>query len=344
MDLNVIWFILIAVLYVVFFVLEGFDFGVGMLVPALSRDKDPQMVDLKRRTIINTIGPHWDGNEVWLLTAGGATFAAFPHWYATMFSGFYLALFLLLVALILRGVAFEFRSKDENPRWRKFWDRSIFFGSLVPALLLGVTFGNLAAGVPVDQNMQYAGTFFDLLNPYALLAGVTLVVGCMLYGATFLSLKTTGELRDKASALARKLWLPTLVLLLALMTATYFATDILSKLGVIPGAVQIAGSAAILLAGYFLRKGREGWAFIMVAVTIATTFITAFMIMFPRVMISTLNADWSLTIYTASSSPYTLRVMTIVALVFVPIVLAYQGWSYWVFRKRLETKPEGLTY
>lgn len=344
MDLNQIWFMLIAVLFIGFFVLEGFDFGVGMLVPILSKDKDPHMVDLKRRTIINTIGPHWDGNEVWLITAGGAMFAAFPHWYATMFSGFYLALFLLLVALILRGVAFEFRSKDENPRWRNFWDWCIFGGSLLPALLLGIAFGNLAAGVPIDQNMQYAGTFFDLLNPYALVAGVTLVVGCMLYGAIFISLKTTGELREKASTLARKLWLPTVALFLVLLTATYYATDILSELGVNPGAVRIAGTAAILLAGYFLRKGREGWAFIMVAITLATTIITAFMIMFPRVMISSINDAWSLTIYNASSSPYTLKVMTIVALVFVPVVLAYQGWSYWVFRKRLETKVEGLTY
>lgn len=344
MDLNIVWFILIAILYIGFFVLEGFDFGVGMLVRVLSKDKDPQMVDLKRRTIINTIGPHWDGNEVWLLTAGGATFAAFPHWYATMFSGFYLAFFVLLIALILRGVAFEFRSKDENPRWRNFWDWSIFWGSLLPALLLGVAFGNLAAGVPVDQNMQYAGTFFDLLNPYALLAGITLVAGCLLYGAIFLSLKTTGELSEKASVIARRLWPVTLVLMLVHMGSTYYATDILSKLGVNPGAVRIAGLAAILLAGYFLRKGRQGWAFIMVAATIATTIITSFMIMFPRVMISSLNSDWSLTIYNASSSPYTLKVMTIVALIFVPVVLVYQGWSYWIFRKRLETKLEGLTY
>lgn len=344
MDLNIVWFILIAVLFIGFFVLEGFDFGVGMLAMYLARDKDPQAVDLKRRTVINTIGPHWDGNEVWLITAGGAMFAAFPHWYATMFSGFYLALFLLLVALILRGVAFEFRSKDENPRWRNFWDWSIFIGSLIPALLFGVAFGNLATGVPIDQDMQFAGTFFDLLSPYALLAGITLVAGCLLYGAIFLSLKTSGELRDKAAALSGKLWPVVLILLLALMVTTYYATDILSWLGVNPGAVRIAGLAAILLAGYFLRKGRQGWAFIMVAATLATTIITAFMLMFPRVMISSLNPDWSLTIYNASSSPYTLKVMTIVALIFVPIVLAYQGWSYWIFRKRLETKPEGLTY
>ena len=344
MDLNIVWFILIAVLFIGFFVLEGFDFGVGMLARYLSRDKDPQAVDLKRRTIINTIGPHWDGNEVWLLTAGGAMFAAFPHWYATMFSGFYLAFFLLLAALILRGVAFEFRSKDENPRWRNFWDWCIFIGSFVPALLLGVAFGNLASGVPIGQDMQYAGTFFDLLNPYALLAGITLVAGCLLYGATFISLKTEGELREKSSALALKLWLPVLGLYLALLVATYYATDILQGLGVNPGVVPIAGLATILLTGYFLRQKREGWAFLMIAISLATSIGTVFMIMYPRVMISSLDEAWSLTIYNASSSPYTLKVMSIIALIFVPIVIAYQGWSYWVFRKRLATRPEGLTY
>jgi cytochrome d ubiquinol oxidase subunit II len=332
------------VLFIGFFVLEGFDFGVGMLARYLSRDKDPQAVDLKRRTIINTIGPHWDGNEVWLLTAGGAMFAAFPHWYATMFSGFYLAFFLLLAALILRGVAFEFRSKDENPRWRNFWDWCIFIGSFVPALLLGVAFGNLASGVPIGQDMQYAGTFFDLLNPYALLAGITLVAGCLLYGATFISLKTEGELREKSSALALKLWLPVLGLYLALLVATYYATDILQGLGVNPGVVPIAGLATILLTGYFLRQKREGWAFLMIAISLATSIGTVFMIMYPRVMISSLDEAWSLTIYNASSSPYTLKVMSIIALIFVPIVIAYQGWSYWVFRKRLATRPEGLTY
>jgi cytochrome d ubiquinol oxidase subunit II len=344
MDLNIVWFILIAVLFIGFFVLEGFDFGVGMLARYLSRDKDPQAVDLKRRTIINTIGPHWDGNEVWLLTAGGAMFAAFPHWYATMFSGFYLAFFLLLAALILRGVAVEFRSKDENPRWRNFWDWCIFIGSFVPALLLGVAFGNLASGVPIGQDMQYAGTFFDLLNPYALLAGITLVAGCLLYGATFISLKTEGELREKSSALALKLWLPVLGLYLALLVATYYATDILQGLGVNPGVVPIAGLATILLSGYFLRQKREGWAFLMIAISLATSIGTVFMIMYPRVMISSLDEAWSLTIYNASSSPYTLKVMSIIALIFVPIVIAYQGWSYWVFRKRLATRPEGLTY
>lgn len=344
MDLNTLWFVLILVLYIGFFLLEGFDFGVGILLPFLSKDKDPQIVDQKRRVMINTIGPHWDGNEVWLLTAGGATFAAFPNWYATLFSGFYLALFLLLLALIVRGVAFEFRSKDENPRWRALWDWCIFLGSAVPALLLGVAFGNIVKGVPIDANMNYVGGFFNLLNPYALLAGVATLITFTLYGAIFLSMKTTGELMDKARAAAKRLWLPVTIVLLGLLVATYFSTDIITKLGINPGIIPITGMVAILAAGYFIRKKNDGWAFAMVAVSLAFSLMTMFLILYPRVMISSINPAYSLTIYNASSSPYTLKVMTIVALTFVPIVLIYQGWSYWVFRKRIQNKPEGLTY
>jgi cytochrome d ubiquinol oxidase subunit II len=338
MDINTLWFILIAVLYIGFFVLEGFDFGVGILLPFLSRDKDPQAVDAKRRLMINTIGPHWDGNEVWLLTAGGATFAAFPEWYATLFSGFYLAFFLLLVVLIGRGVAFEYRSKDPNPRWRNLWDWLIFLGSAVPAILLGVTFGNLVRGVPIDAEMNYVGGFFNLLNPYALLAGVATLLVFTLYGAIFISLKTDGEVKEKARAAASRLWLVVVLALLALLVATYLATDIYERLGVNPGIVPIAGMVAILLTGFFVRKDRQGWAFLTTALAIAFSLVTAFLIMYPRVMISSIDPRYSLTIYNASSSPYTLQVMTVVALIFVPIVLVYQGWSYWVFRKRLTTK------
>jgi cytochrome d ubiquinol oxidase subunit II len=324
--------------------LEGFDFGVGILLPFLSKDRDPKKADLKRRAIINTIGPHWDGNEVWLLTAGGATFAAFPNWYATLFSGFYLALFLLLLALILRGVAFEFRSKDENPRWRSLWDWCITLGSAVPALLLGVAFGNLVRGVPIDADMNYAGGFFNLLNPYALLAGVASLLTFTLYGGVFLSLKTTGELMERARRAALRLWIPVVLALLALWVSTYFATDMLERLGVNPGVIPLTGMAATLLVGYFLRKQKDGWAFAMTGVSIAFALVTMFLILFPRVMISSLNPEWSLTIYNAASTPYTLKVMTIIALIFVPIVLIYQGWTYWVFRKRITGEPEGLTY
>lgn len=338
MDLNTLWFILIAVLYIGFFVLEGFDFGVGILLPFLGKD------DTERRMIINTIGPHWDGNEVWLLTAGGATFAAFPQWYATMFSGLYIPLFLLLVGLIVRGVAFEFRGKDDDPRWRRAWDVCIFLGSLIPALLLGVAFANLILGMPINSDMHYVGSWLGLLNPYGLLGGVAAVALFTLHGAIFIAMKTEAELHERTGTLARRLWLPIIFVLLALLIATYATTGILERLGVNPGLVPVTGVAAILASGYFLRRKMHGWAFLMTSVTIAFTIITLFMILYPNVMISSLNPAWSLTIENAASSPYTLRVMTIVALIFVPIVLIYQGWSYWVFRSRVTKDPEKLVY
>lgn len=337
-DLNILWFILIAVLYIGFFILEGFDFGVGILLPFLGK------TDTERRALINTIGPHWDGNEVWLLTAGGATFAAFPEWYATLFSGLYLPLFLLLMALILRGVAFEFRSKDENPRWRSLWDWAIFIGSLLPALLLGVAFANLAIGIPIDANGQYAGGFFNLLNPYALLGGISGIATFALYGAVYISMKTETPLVERARDLARRLWLPVAIVLALFAVYTYFATDMVSRLGVVPGPLMLTAPVAILAAGYFINKRREGWAFALLAVAILASVASDFVIMFPRVLISNLNPEWSLTIYTAASSEYTLRVMTIVALTLVPVVLAYQGWAYWIFRKRIATDAKKLIY
>jgi cytochrome d ubiquinol oxidase subunit II len=338
MDLHILWFILIAVLYIGFFLLEGFDYGVGILLPFLGK------TDNERRAIINTIGPFWDGNEVWLLTAGGATFAAFPNWYATMFSGFYLALFLLLLALIVRGVAFEFRSKDANPRWRALWDWCIFGGSLVPALLLGVAFANLVRGVPINAQMQYAGTFFDLLNPYALLGGLASLAAFTFYGAIFLALKTTGDVEARARRAALRLWIPAALLLILYFGATYIETDLVLRLGINPGVIPIGMIVLMLVAGLLIRRGWLGWAFFVTALSIVLSVATIFLILFPRVMVSSLNPDWSLTIYNASSSPYTLTVMTIVAVIFVPIVLAYQAWTYWVFRKRIEAKPEVLTY
>ena len=344
MDLNTIWFILIAVLYIGFFILEGFDFGVGMLLPYLGRGDTSQETDIKRRVIINTIGPFWDGNEMWLISAGGATFAAFPLWYATMFSGFYLPFLILLVALIMRGVAFEFRSKDNNPSWRKLWDQSIFAGSLISALLLGVTFANLARGVPIDADMNYIGGFFYLLNPYALLGGITTVLVFALHGAIYLSLKTTADLQEHAQKTAWRLWFPALISLLLLLAATYMYTDIITRLGVNPGAIPITGIVTALLAGYFIRKKQMGWAFGMTVITIAASLVTLFLMLYPDLMISTIDPAYSLTIYNASSSPYTLRIMTIVALTLLPIVLLYQGWTYWVFRKRIKAEPETLTY
>ncbi len=344
MDLNTIWFTLIAILFIGFFILEGFDFGVGMLIPFLGRGTTNEETDLRRRVMINTFGPFWDGNEVWLLTAGGAIFAAFPLWYATLFSGFYLPFFLLLVALILRGVAIEFRSKDEHPRWRKLWDWSIFIGSLLTAILLGVAFANLARGVPIDENMNYVGGFFYLLNPYALIGGIATALVFTFHGAIFLSLKTTGDFQQEAKRMAWWLWIPALLSLLLLLVGTYLSTNILTKLGVNPGIIPITGIVTILLSGYFIRKDRLGLAFGMTIITITASLVTFFLIIYPNVMISSIDPVYSLTIYNASSSPYTLRIMTVVALILVPVVLLYQGWSYWIFRKRIKAEPEALTY
>ena len=338
MILNITWFILIAILYIGFFILEGFDFGVGILLPFLGKE------DTERRAIINTIGPHWDGNEVWLLTAGGATFAAFPHWYATLFSGFYLPFFLLLVALIIRGVSFEFRSLDEKPLWRSLWDWAICLSSLVASLLLGVAFANLARGIPIDANMQYTGGFFNLLNWYGLLGGITVILVFSLHGAIFLCMKTDGNLVERAGRATGKLWLPATIAVFLLVIGTYLSTDILKHAGAAGIAMTILTALAILLTGYYLLRGQDSKAFLMTTLTILALIATVFIIMFPRVIISSLNPEWSLTILNAASSSGTLHTMTIVAVIFVPIILIYQGWSYYIFRKRVSTKTEELVY
>ncbi len=341
--LQTLWFILIAVLWIGFYFLEGFDFGVGMLLPFLGKK------DEERRAIINAIGSTWDGNEVWLLTAGGATFAAFPHWYATMFSGFYLPLFLLLIGLIIRGISFEYRSKDADPAWRSRFDWMIAIGSFLVSLLLGTAFANLAKGVPIGADMNYVSpngimTTIGLLNPFGLIGGLTTVAVFLLHGANFLSLKLDGELRERARSFAKKLYIFAAVMVVALAVATYIYTDILTKIGVNPGVIPIVSVTALLVSIYFINRKMEGWAFITVSLHIVLTQAAFFTLMFPRVMVSSLNPEWSLTIYNASSSQYTLTVMSIVALIFVPIVLAYQGWTYYMFRKRISTDKKSLVY
>ena len=332
MDLNTLWFLLIGILFIGFFVLEGFDYGVGILLPFLGKDDD------ERRVIINTIGPFWDGNEVWLIAAGAAMFGAFPQWYATMFSGFYLALVFLLLALIGRGVAFEFRGKDARPGWRTFWDWTIFVGSFVPALLWGVAFGNLARGVPIDARMNYAGDFFTLLNPYALLLGLFAVAVMTLHGAIFMLLRIEGDLAERVRGAANKLWLPAMVLYIVTLIASAFATDLLARPGFPPIVVAVLAGVALLAADWFLRNKRDGWAFVMTAATIVATLLTFVLTLYPRVMISTLKPEWSLTIHNAASTPYTLSVMSVIALIFIPLVIVYQGWTYYIFRQRVSKK------
>ena len=331
MDLTIIWFVLITVLFIGFFFLEGFDYGVGILLPFIAK------TDQERRIIINTIGPVWDGNEVWMITAGGALFAAFPHVYATMFSTFYLALFLMLLALIMRGVAFEFRSKDENKSWRSFWDWMIFFGSAVPALLWGVAVTNLIQGLAINEKMIYTGTFFDLLTPYTIVGGLTFVLVFSFHGAVFLMLrveaaKTIAALRQ----MAQKIGIPAALVFVLCMILTYTNTSLFSST---LAALSLCTAAIVFLASYgcvFTEKYVP--AFVLSSLAIVFTTIAFFAGLFPRLMVSSLNPDWSLTIYNASSSQYTLGIMTVAALVFVPIVLIYQGWTYWVFRKRVSGK------
>jgi cytochrome d ubiquinol oxidase subunit II len=324
MELTTVWFSLIAVLWIGYFVLEGFDFGVGILLPVLGR------TETERRVLINTIGPVWDGNEVWVLVAGGATFAAFPEWYATLFSGFYLPLLLILVALIVRGVAFEYRAKRDHDQWRAAWDQCIFFGSLIPAVLWGVAFANILRGVPIDAHHEYTGGFFNLLNPYALLGGATTLLLFLTHGATYIALKTDGDIRRRARALAGGTGL------VAAGVAVAFLGWTQVKTGNVGSAVLFAGAAVALLAGlYAVDKLREGWGFIGTFAAIALGVAGLFVALFPDVMPTSLADGSGLTTTSAAATHYTLKIMTIVAVFFTPIVLGYQSWTYWVFRHRI---------
>ncbi len=327
MTLHDFWFLLIAVLWIGYFFLEGFDFGVGMLMPFLGRDHK------ERGLVINTIGPVWDGNEVWVLTAGGATFAAFPYWYATLFSGFYMALALILVALILRGVAFEFRSKIADPRWRTAWEAAIFFGSALPALLWGVAFANIVAGVPIDKDGNFTGNLFTLLNPYGLLGGLVTLTLFATHGALYIALKTTDDLRARANAIAPVLGLVTAVLAVLFLIWTNANKQV-------PGTIVASAVAAVALLAALgaNRMKRELVAFLLTGVTIAFAVIALFLNLYPNVMPSTTDPAFSLTITNASSTDLTLQIMTVVAVIFTPIVLVYEGFTYWMFRRRV-TSP-----
>ncbi|MFM6841148.1 MAG: cytochrome d ubiquinol oxidase subunit II, partial [Candidatus Planktophila sp.] len=315
MTFQTTWFLLIAILWVGYFILEGFDFGVGVLLPFVSKN------EADRRAVLTTLGPVWDGNEVWVLVAGGATFAAFPEWYATLFSGFYLPLFLILTSLIVRGVAFEYRSKYGKAQWRQRWDIAIVIASFIPALLWGVAFANIVRGVPIelsaDKNLEYVGGFFNLLNPYALLGGVVTLTVFLTHGAVFLALKTDGGIRERSRVLGLKLGLVAAVAAVAFLVWTNFMLPEFN--GLVFGLSVIV--AVLWLSGLFaLLQVREGWAFIFSAATIATFVATLFYALYPRVMPSSISSEFDLTITNASSTPYTLKVMTIVAVIMTPLV------------------------
>jgi cytochrome d ubiquinol oxidase subunit II len=319
------WFVLIAILWTGFFVLEGFDMGVGMLHGFIGKD------DAGRRTVIGTIGPLWDGNEVWLIVAGAAMFAAFPGWYATMFSGLYLAVALLLGALIVRGVSFEYRGKGTSKRWRSSWSRLLISGSLLAPFLIGLALGDLLNGLPIGANHEYTGSFWDLFTAYGVFAGITLVGLCLLHGAIFIGLKTTGDVRFRAGKTARRIAPVTALITLAFVSWTH----VTAGGGGFLNPVEFLAILAILAAWALISAHHEGWAFTASAVAIAIVIITIFVDLYPRVMVSSTNPAFSLTVHNSASPPYSLKVTTVAALVLLPIVLAYQSWTYYVFRRRI---------
>ncbi len=330
--LQVVWFVLISILWLGYFLLEGFDFGVGMLIRAVGHDKE------ERRAVLHSIGPIWDGNEVWLLVAGGATFAAFPQWYATLFSGFYLALFLILVGLIIRNVCFEFWGKVDSESWRKRWEWTLIAGSALPALLWGVGWANIVHGVPIDAQHEYTGTLFDLLNPYALLGGLATLTMFLTHGAIFLEMKTTDEVRKRARSIAARV-----APVAAVVGIGFLVWTVGSHRGGIDtgSAILAAVSALALIAAALLAERSPGRAFAATSAAIATFFLALFVDLFPHTMISSTSSAYDMTLNVSSSSHYTLAVMTVVAVLLVPLVLLYQGWTYWVFRRRVSAEDFG---
>lgn len=337
MSLNELWYLLIAVLFIGFFVLEGFDFGVGTVSKFLGRD------ETEKRVYINTIGPYWDANEVWLITAGGAMFAAFPHWYATMFSGFYIPLVFMLLVLILRGVGFEFRGQIDNIKWRKTWSWGIFIGSVIPPVLWGVVLANFMIGMPIDENMEMQSGFLYFLNPFALLGGVMFLSLTITHGLQFLTLRTVGEMQERARQVGKKIAPITLILVLGFAIWAMIKTDIFVYHGNAWIILPILAWVALLLSTIFNGKRKDKVAFILTSLTIILLISSVFIGMFPRVLISSISDANSLTIYNAASGAYTLKLMTYFSLTLLPFVLGYTAWSYYIFRKRV-TKDDELEY
>lgn len=337
LSLSEFWFILITVLFVGFFVLEGFDFGVGIVSRLLGKD------DREKRVYINTIGPFWDANEVWLITAGGAMFAAYPHWYATMFSGFYIPLVFMLLALILRGVSLEFRGKVDNLKWRNTWDWALFVGSILPPVLWGVVLANFMTGMPIDKDMEMVGGFLQFLHPFALLGGVMFLMLTITHGLQFITIRTTGELQERARQLGRKVAPVTIILFLAFIIIGYFITDVFTYHGQTFMVLPILAWVSLLFANLYNTQKLDFNAFALTCVTIILLTGSIFIGMFPRVMISSISDAYSLTVYNASSGGYTLKLMTYFSIALLPFVLGYQAWSYYIFRKRVK-KDDELEY
>jgi cytochrome d ubiquinol oxidase subunit II len=331
MVLQTIWFFLWGLLWAVFFMTDGFDLGIGTLYPFLGK------TDQDKRVMINALGPLWDGNEVWLITAGGVTFAAFPLVYSVMFSSLYSALMLILFALILRGVSFEFRGKVESPRWKKVWDTCIFIGSFAPALLFGVAFANIFRGIPIDHNGMYHGTLFTLLNPYGLLGGVLFVLLFMNHGALWLAIKSEGDLNKRAASTAGKLWPALVCVAVVFLIASKFSTRLYDNYVQHPAffIVIVITVLALLSIRFFLARKAYFKAWFASALTIVGATFFGVIGLFPDLFPSSLNPRYSLTANNASSSPLTLKIMLIVVIVFIPVVIGYQIWAYNLFKGKV---------
>jgi cytochrome bd ubiquinol oxidase subunit II len=327
MDATTGWFLAIAALWTGYFFLEGFDFGAGALAPLLGRN------DAERRVVINTIGPVWDGNEVWLLAAIGGTLAAFPEWYASLLSAFYLPVLLIVGALIVRVLAFEYRGKRSSERWRRGWDRTLFFGSVVPAFGWGLVLANQVRGIALDPGHEYAGSPLDLLNPYALLGGVATLLLFLVHGAVFLTLKTRGRVRSRARISACRTGLVAVVAVAGFLVWTQFQRGTVATW--LLGAVTVA---ALVLAVQSNRYGRDGWAFTATGTAVAGLVATLFVALYPAAIPSTLGSAQDLTIAEAAASPYALTVLTWSAALLAPFVVLYQAWTYWVFRHRIDVR------
>ena len=340
MALSEFWFLLIGVLFVGFMFLEGFDFGVGMSTRFLA--KNPHEKEL----LIKTIGPVWDANEVWLITAGGAMFAAFPHWYASVFSGYYLPFVLLLLALIVRGVSFEFREKGESKAWHATWDAALLIGSILPPFLVGVLFTSMLRGLPIDGDMNIHASFFgDIVNVYTVIGGLLFVALSYLHGLFFITLKTVDDIRARAHAQAKKVYFGTGVLLIAFMVMT--VTETTATEGKLGGLIvpMFAVAAVVYVALFFLMtKQKEGLSFTMTGLLFVITVSSFFVGLFPNVLISSTDVANNISVYAAASGDYSLKIMTYVAITMVPIVLGYTAWTYYIFRKRITGDREEVGY
>jgi cytochrome d ubiquinol oxidase subunit II len=338
MDLQGIWFFLWGLLWAVFFMTDGFDFGIGVLYPFLGKN------DTDKRIMINSVGPLWNGNEVWLITAGGVTFAAFPLLYSVMFSSLYSGLMLILFALILRGVAFEFRSKVDTKSWRNVWDISIFLGSILPAVLFGVTFANIFKGLPINKSGIYEGSFFDLLNLYGILGGLLFLILFMFHGSLWLSIKTEGDLNQKAVSASVKIWPLLLISAVIFLVASWFYTKLYDNYLSNPVLFLdiLLTVAALLAARFFIKKKEFFKAWISSSVVIIGAVFFGIIGLYPNMLPSSINPEFNITAYNASSSHLTLKIMLVVVIIFIPAVIAYQAWAYYLFRGKV-TK-EDLAY